>query len=668
MKISLFTIFWSNDNEERLKNALFTQKKLKTLTSFIQKNKIDCNFTVFDFSQEKKIQESVHLPYDVTKYDRSKKMNIALKYIKETENPDIVCQFDSDIFITNDNFFNFLDLLKNIKNNQFFIANVLDIQKDSMQFVNFEKNIAEVNKVNVKNRTITGLGAFFMCHLENLIDVGGFDERFEVWGGEDDDLADRLMRRGCQRYLCHFNFFHLYHTPLSDGIEKNEKYQYQLHLLKNDNTNVRATLLNDYLEKKSNDLIEVNPLELLTPNRFDISAKVFYANNRKYKCEFVKNIYTEHIRVWNNFFEESPRKNNKQDFINSFDILLDSVEKNGFINPKENYIPTKNNSPYNGAHRVAASIVNNKKLFHKEDVRNGQYNCDFNFFKKQGLSEVYLDEIALEFIRNKKNTYSITIFSSDQKDMVFAEKTITEFSKIIYKKDLEFSEKGKLNYVIELYRYEPWIGTYENNYQGVFHKSKNCFKNSNKVTIFLVESNSLDSLLLCKKKLREYYNEENHSVHINDTHEETWRICSSVFNKNALEFLNNCQQPKFSKFNKLIDEYKKFMDKKSSNLYVVSSSAVASLYNLRDCDDMDFLTLDDRYVNYKQNDINSHENQISFYNKIKDDIILNPINHLYWQGIKFSTIDVVFEMKKNRGEHKDYIDINLIQTIYENKN
>jgi hypothetical protein len=668
MKVSIFTIFWSNDNEERLRNAIFTQKKLKTLRSFIQKNKIDCELTIFDFSEHQKINDSVHIPYDITKYDRSKKMNVALNYIKDNHNPDIICQFDSDVFITNDNFFNFLDLIKNIKNNQFFIANVLDIQKDSMNYVNFEKNLVEVNKVSVRNRTITGLGAFFMVHLNNLLDVGGFDERFEVWGGEDDDLADRLLRRGCQRFLCHFNFYHLYHEALSIGIEKNEKYQYQLQILKNDKTNIRPTLLNNYLKKEDSDIKSVDAIELLTPHRFDISAKVFYGKNRKFQCNFVDDLYSEHIRVWNNFFEQEPRKTSKEDFISSFNNLLDSIEKNGFENEKENYIPTKNKSPYNGAHRVASSIVNGNKLFYKEDDRNGQYECDYKFFINRGLNEIYLDEIALEYIRNKKNTYTITVFSSNQKDMSFAEKTIQKMSQIFYKKKIELSDIGKVNYVIELYRGEPWLGNYKNNYSGVHHKAQNCFNGSNEITVFFVESKSLDEMLKIKKTLREYYKQENHSVHINDTHDETWRISTTILNKNSLHYLNNFNQPKFDKFNNLFELYKIFMYQKNINLYCVTASSLLSLLNLRDCEDIDFLTLDDDNIYYKDGNINSHDNQLMYYKNKKKDIILNPINHLYWQGIKFANINEIYSMKKSRNEKKDLFDINLLNTIYEKKN
>jgi len=663
MKLCIFSIFWSNDNEERLKNATFSHKKITTLKNFIQKNQIKCEYIIFDFSVEKKIDGAIHMPYDLNKYERSKKMNIALDYINKNLNPDIICQFDSDIFITNNDFFKFIDLVKNIQKNDFYIANVLDIQKESMSLVDFVGGSLNTNGIKVKNRTITGLGAFFIIYTSNLLNVGGFDERFTIWGGEDDDLADRLLRKGMKRFVCNFNFLHLYHEPLSSNIELNPQYQKQLEILKTDKSIVRPTLINDYLQKNTEGLFSCNGLELLTPMRFDIPAKIFYAKNRKFNSEYPKKLYLEHIRVWNNFFEDTPPKRTKEDFLNHFNNLLENFEKHGFLNQNENFIPLKMGSPYNGAHRVAASIVTNTKVFAKDDDSNGQFDCSYNFFKKRGLSEGFTDEIALEYIRNKKNTFSITIFSSDKKNIDYAEKLISEHTKIIYSKEIEFTEIGKKNYIIELYRFEPWVGNSNNNFEGSNTKMKNCFKNSNKIRLYLVESDNFENLIKCKKTVREFYKEENHSIHINDTYEETWRISSTLLNKNSLYFINNFSQPKFTNFNLMIDKYKNFLLDKNKEHYCVTSSAVGSACSIRDCEDIDFLTIDPNYLNFKSSEISSHESQIKYYHKSKDEIILNPEYHFYYQGLKFSTLKILQNMKVERNEPKDVQDVEKINFV-----
>jgi hypothetical protein len=666
MRVSIFTVFWANNNSERLNNVKFTQKKLTLLTNFLKKCKIDCTFTIFDFSVEKKIEDSIHIPYDPTKYDRSKKMNIALDYLHKTFNPDIVCQFDSDVFLMNENFFNFLDILKNIQKNQFFIANVLDIQKESMSNVDFDKITIDTRNLSVKNRLITGLGAVFIIHMSNLISVGGFDERFEVWGGEDDDLADRFLREGLNRYVCHFNYFHLYHKSLSENIEMDKKYQEQIKILKSDKTNVRPTFLNSY--NTTQPLIKFSPLSLMTNMRFDLGAKTFYAKYKNFNTDYPKKMYLEHIKVWNNFFEESPRKTSPQDFIDHFDKTIESIKNDGFVDLENNYIPLKNNSPYNGAHRVASAIVTNQEVYGKENDMNGQYNCSWEFFKGKNLGEEYMDEIALEFVRMKKNTFTVSIFSSDRKNLSYAEKILKEYSKIIYEKEVNFSELGKLNYIIELYRYEPWVGSFEDSFSGANYKKNCCFNKSNKIKFYLIECENINDLIKCKKEIRDVYNEENHSVHINDTYDETVSISTTILNKNSLHYLNNYPQPNFKNFKKLINEYKLLLGNENKNNFVVSSSAVLSLFSLRDCEDIDFLTIEKNFINYKKDGINSHESQIQFYSSTKDDIILNPNKHLYWNGIKFATVDIIKSMKINRNELKDTYDVNLIKDFYEKKN
>ena len=89
-------------------------------------------------------------------------------------------------------------------------------------------------------------------------------------------------------------------------------------------------------------------IDLLTPKRFDINAKLFYAKYKNYNSEYPKKVYLSHIKSWNNFFEESPRKTSPEDFLDSFNKLLNSIKEKGFTEPNKNYIPLKNNSPLSG--------------------------------------------------------------------------------------------------------------------------------------------------------------------------------------------------------------------------------------------------------------------------------------------------------------------------------
>jgi predicted glycosyltransferase involved in capsule biosynthesis len=246
MKVTLFTVFWLNGNIERTRNASFSQIKLKNLCDFLKKNDVDADFFTFDFSIKKTIDSSVHMPYNPSQYHRSKKMNMSMNHILKKNNSDVFCQFDSDIFLNEDKYVDFLNLLKNLKDNEFFIAQVLDISEKSLGNINFDSVDVDLNDIIVTPRTITGLGAVFITHTKNIIEVGGFDERFEVWGGEDDDLAERLMRLGKLRKLCPFNYYHLPHKSLEAESKNNIKYHEQVNIIRSDSSNIRPSFMNNY--------------------------------------------------------------------------------------------------------------------------------------------------------------------------------------------------------------------------------------------------------------------------------------------------------------------------------------------------------------------------------------------------------------------------------------
>lgn len=659
MKISFFSAFWSNNNHERLRNVKFSSEKINDLVDFLYEKGVDCNFTLFDFSEKKQIEDSVHFPYDPKSYDRSKKMNICIKYLIEKENPEFICQFDSDIFVDEKNYQKFFDLIQNATRDEFYIAQVFDISEMSLPFINFSTFKVDTSKLMYTVRNITGLGAVFLTKTSNIKDIGGFDERFTVWGGEDDDLADRLLKTNKKRKFFNFNFYHLPHKSLGVGIEKNSDYIKQVNIWKTDKSIFRPSILNDF----KSSLIKLNPVELLTPKRFDINAKLFFAKNKNYNTNYPKDLYLNHIGVWNNFFEDIPRKTSGQDFIDSFNLLIESIKNQGFVDASKNYIPLKNKSPYNGAHRIAASIINNKEVYGMEDTSNGQYDCGYKFFRSRGLQPKFMDSMILEYISNKNNLFTVSIFASDRKDLNHVESVLKKYSEIVYDKEITLTDLGKLNYTIEIYRDEKWIGNHSDNHSGAKYKSDMCFQGSNKMNVYVIETNNPEKLVECKKEIRNYYNIGNHSVHINDTQEETWRISTILFNENSIDFINNSHRPSNEKLSKMLANYSKFLSTKNKENYCITSSAILTLYGLHECNDLDFLTLDLEYEKYNDGTLGSHSSQLEYYTYTKDEIILNPKLHFYYGGYKFSTPNVVYEMKKKRGEDKDNNHIRLLEPI-----
>jgi hypothetical protein len=87
------------------------------------------------------------------------------------------------------------------------------------------------------------------------------------------------------------------------------------------------------------------------------------------------------------------------------------------------------------------------------------------------------------------------------------------------------------------------------------------------------------------------------------------------------------------------------------------------MYGLRECNDLDYLHFGDK-VSTNNNLISSHnEYGIGRYHTHKDNIIFDPRNHFWYDGIKFASLDVVRKLKSKRNEPKDVVDVKLIESI-----
>ena len=75
------------------------------------------------------------------------------------------------------------------------------------------------------------------------------------------------------------------------------------------------------------------------------------------------------------------------------------------------------------------------------------------------------------------------------------------------------------------------------------------------------------------------------------------------------------------------------------------------MYHLRLARDIDYLHKDDKKLSLEKTGV--HDGKwLTYYHKHKDEIIYNPSNHFYFNGFKFSTLNILKKMKENRGEPK----------------
>ncbi len=148
-------------------------------------------------------------------------------------------------------------------------------------------------------------------------------------------------------------------------------------------------------------IFETRPINLISKYRYDVFIKYYYVQayitNKNYIL--AKKIYLNHINSFNHFMEPDGKKNTADDFINSFNKLIDDIKNTDDI---KTIIPaTKNGEIIDGAHRLSIALYLNKKVrFAIFDLLDANYSKDF--FISRGFNTEYIKIIDEEVVKNIK--------------------------------------------------------------------------------------------------------------------------------------------------------------------------------------------------------------------------------------------------------------------------
>ena len=410
------------------------------------------------------------------------------------------------------------------------------------------------------------------------------------------------------------------------------------------------------------------PTDLLSRHRIDVIIKYMYAKSilQSYNTSYYKQIYKQHLKVWNGFKEkDNPNKQTFEAFDTTFKNIITSINLNGFDSNISN-IPILNNSVLNGAHRLAACLATNNNIhcIPGVDGLDGCSICDFNYLTRKGLDTKYTDRVAIEYTKLKHNTYMCFLFPVADIDPRQSINILNSLGNIIHLKQLDLNYVGVFNLMRELYLDEPWVGCYPD-YGGYNEKAKLCYTHNKPVIAMLIEFNDINDSIEAKRKVRDIYKLGNHSIHINDKHEETVRLSKLMFNNNSIHHLCNMKPLQHRKFDMLLKQFKSYIHSHKLDIdnYCISASSVLTVYGLREGHDIDYIHTPSK-LNINNNLISSHnEYGINLYPIPYDDIIHDPSFHFYYRGVKFASLEAVKQLKLNRGESKDKIDIELINGL-----
>ena len=448
------------------------------------------------------------------------------------------------------------------------------------------------------------------------------------------------------------------HADFSD-IENN--YYDYADWMKNNFNSFKDTLLNN----------KVDPLLFLNSSRFDILAKYIYGLLflKGRETSYGEDIYYNHLKVWNDC-QHGDGKKGIEEYKNCFKDLLSSIRKEGFNPQKSKIKSTADYRLINGGHRTAACILLNKPICFDEGGV-GQTNVDYKYFKnkkdfvKEGLDTKYCDSIALEYCKIKPNTFIATIFPSAEGDIEEAERIIADKADIFYKKSLKLNPNGALNLMRQMYNGEPWGGTLDNGYAGLKEKARLCFQKDGDVNVYVITVVDPKDTAVIKEEVRKVFDIGNHSIHINDTWEETFRLSRGVFNNNSINMMNVMKSNYYPEFEQLslfvyLSLLKNDLDPDN---YCITASSVLSRLGLREGEDLDYLHRGPTLEGHPSIDSNNEYSK-GRYTKTIDDIIYNPENHFYFNGLKYASVEVIKDLKEKRGEEKDKKDLELLNELF----
>ena len=428
--------------------------------------------------------------------------------------------------------------------------------------------------------------------------------------------------------------------------------------------------IDEFIYDELNSTIDVsNTIPSLTYNRFDLAFKLFFLENIKNnKSKDYNNIYDEHIRSFSlgSFTEPGQKstKNSIEAFIDIFKSIYADISLNGFDGEKSVVPLASDGSILNGSHRTAISVFLNREMNAiKTDLPPPNFN--YKFFYNRNIPVSVLDKVATKFIEYSSNTFIAFVWPTAKNYDLDLDSI---FPNVVYTKQISLNGNGAHNLLSQIYRGEQWLGTIENNFNGVINKLVECFKTFDPVRIVVFQEVSLNEVLELKEEIRSTFNEGKHSIHITDTLEEARSLSQLVFNENGIHFLNYAKPNSFLSFHDKINRFKLFLSENDvgSSDILIDSNMTLEAYGIRRAKNIDYLSCSSLKVVSKYDNIDSNDENIQHHKINKKDLVYDSDNFFYFEDLKFLSFSKLYDFKKSRSEQKDINDLAMMESILEN--
>lgn len=410
----------------------------------------------------------------------------------------------------------------------------------------------------------------------------------------------------------------------------------------------------------------VDPLTLLVGCRFDLAAKLCYirAYVTKNGYAWAKKLYCKHLEAFSDGrpFTEHEYKKDTNDYIKVFNELIDSISKSG-VDAEKSVIPVGNgNSIMDGAHRVAISIYFGLRL---PIVRLSGIKSEYgyNFFKERMLDGIYLDYMALEYLKWKDNVYSLCVWPIVGKSTKISlmEKLLSDRGEIIYKKKIYLNYNGLCNLMVEIYKEFEWIGKAETRFDGTIYKADLCYHPHSPTFYYIVEMDSLGQMKKMKDIIRRLFQVEKSSIHTTDTHTEALNVGYMLLSDCSIDYLNVGKPFADIGFYRKLNALRTGVDIHDLEAIALTGNSVFEMYGLKNGNGLEIAAGNEAARKKMEKLVGSDsfmEVTCIDQNPKKQQVIYDPRQYFRYADIKFLTVAT---LKKYSELSPD--DIKLLDTI-----
>ena len=369
------------------------------------------------------------------------------------------------------------------------------------------------------------------------------------------------------------------------------------------------------------------PIDLICWWRFDLMAKYIYAKQyvKNIHSEWATQMYAQHLRVWGGLSEWDGSRSSLDEYLKHFHDTLVSIQKYGFDKTVSRIRIDTRKFPCEGAHRIIASLLYNKKVTCYVSAYKPYLNdaCqatatffrEFDKYVSGGLAQKYLDNMALHYGGLKKNTRIIVIFPGVINNSAYFKRIIRTYGNSAYHKVCFFTDNGLYNLSNEI----------------------TINSTQNKAHIFLFEPHEILSTQDLKQQLQQE-SRNNYTFYVSGDHNDSLRLARIFFVQNSINFLNKKQQILCSSLYNALKIFKQWLAEHNldSADFCIDSNGTRALLAHQEITSLHILHYAQKIPLCANNMFIFLPN--TFEKKEVGDTIFNPNNHFYYNNIKFATI------------------------------